>query len=92
MTGIAVVGMACRYPGDVTGPEDLWRLVAAGTDAVSGFPGDRGWPPAVFSAAGYQAVGGFVSDVTGFDAEFFDISPREAAAMDPQQRLMLRLV
>jgi acyl transferase domain-containing protein len=81
---LVVVGMGCRFPGGVAGPEDLWELVRSGTDAVSGLPGDRGWE-------GFAGRGGFVRGVGEFDAGFFGISPREALAMDPQQRLLLEV-
>ncbi|MEV1322009.1 SDR family NAD(P)-dependent oxidoreductase, partial [Micromonospora arborensis] len=83
---IAIVAMACRFPGGVDSPEKLWQMLADGVDAISGFPADRGWEP---PAGELSYDGGFVSDATGFDPEFFGISPREALAMDPQQRLLL---
>ncbi|MDB1090415.1 type I polyketide synthase, partial [Streptomyces sp. ACA25] len=89
---IAIVGMACRYPGGISSPEDLWRLVSDGVDAVGGFPTDRDWPVGGASRdvdGDYTREGGFVHDAASFDAELFGISPREAGAMDPQQRLLL---
>ncbi|MFJ1747936.1 type I polyketide synthase, partial [Streptomyces sp. NPDC088116] len=85
---IAIVGMSCRYPGGVAGPEDLWRLVADGEHGIGDFPADRGWDPESLASSSTTA-GGFLHDATDFDADFFGISPREAIAMDPQQRVLL---
>nr|WP_236792307.1 type I polyketide synthase [Amycolatopsis sp. GM8] len=80
---VAIVSAACRYPGGVNDPEDLWRAVSGGIDVVSDFPADRGW------AVAGASRGGFLDDAAGFDAGFFGIGPREALAMDPQHRLLL---
>jgi polyketide synthase 7 len=94
---VAVVSMACRFPGGVRTPEDLWELLAAGGDTVGPYPADRGWDGGLFEAAPDGSTqpptgqGAFLHDAGDFDPEAFGISPREATAMDPQQRIILEV-
>ncbi|MFI7413890.1 SDR family NAD(P)-dependent oxidoreductase [Streptomyces sp. NPDC049627] len=94
--GIALISMACRFPGGADHPEALWRLLAAGENAVTEAPAGR-WdtqalhdPDPETPGKAYSLHGGYLSGIDRFDASFFGISPREAAAMDPQQRLLLQ--
>ena len=94
---IAVIGLGCRFPGDISSPEELWQFLSAGRSAVSEVPADRwapfsgGSPDAAAALAETTRWGSFLTDLDEFDAEFFELSPREAAKMDPQQRLLLEV-
>ena len=94
---IAVIGLGCRFPGDISGPESLWQFLSDGRSAVGEVPPDRwasfddGSPEGAAALAGTTRWGSFLSDVDAFDAEFFEITPSEAAKMDPQQRLLLEV-
>ena len=89
---VAVVGVGCRLPGGVNGPADYWRLLSDGVDAIRRVPEDRWRDFTPFPPADAPRYGGYLDDVAGFDADFFHITPREAAVMDPQQRILLEVV
>jgi phthiocerol/phenolphthiocerol synthesis type-I polyketide synthase B len=95
---IAVIGLGCRFPGDIHGPESLWQFLCDGQSAVGEVPPDRwasfddGSPEVSAALADTTRWGSFLTEVDAFDAEFFEIIPREAAKMDPQQRLLLEVV
>ena len=94
---VAVIGLGCRFPGDIHGPEALWQFLCEGRSAVGEIPSDRwpqfddGSPETASIIARTTRWGSFLSDIAAFDAEFFEISPSEAAKMDPQQRLLLEV-
>ena len=96
-TDMAVIGMACRFPGGCDTPEAYWELLAGGRNAVTEIPADR-WDKDILShpskrvpGRSYTFAAGVLDDIRGFDAAFFGISRREADAMDPQQRLLLEM-
>ena len=94
---VAVIGLGCRFPGDIVGPEAFWQFLCEGRSAVGEVPPDRwarfddGSPEVAAALSGTTRWGSFLADIDAFDAEFFEISPREAAKMDPQQRLLLEV-
>ena len=94
---IAIVGMSCRFPGGANSPEEFWRILSSGTDAITEVPADRWNIDAVYDPnpetpdKTTSRWGGFIDQVDGFDAAFFGISPREARKMDPQQRIFLEV-
>jgi acyl transferase domain-containing protein len=89
---VAVIGVGCRLPGGVHGPADYWRLLTDGVDAIGRVPEDRWRDFTPFPPEDVPPYGGFLDDIAGFDADFFRITPREAALMDPQQRILLEVV
>ncbi|MFC9680911.1 beta-ketoacyl synthase N-terminal-like domain-containing protein [Streptomyces sp. NPDC056948] len=89
---VAVVGIGCRLPGGVHGPDGYWRLLSEGVDAIRRVPEDRWRDFTAFPPADAHPYGGYLDDIAGFDADFFRITPREAAVMDPQQRILLEVV
>ncbi|MBK3639069.1 type I polyketide synthase [Streptomyces sp. MBT33] len=89
---VAVIGVGCRLPGGVHGPDDYWRLLSEGVDAIRRVPEDRWRDFTAFPPADALPYGGYLDDIAGFDADFFRITPREAAVMDPQQRILLEVV
>jgi phthiocerol/phenolphthiocerol synthesis type-I polyketide synthase A len=89
---VAVIGVGCRLPGGVHGPGDYWRLLSEGVDAIRRVPEDRWRDFTAFPPADAPSYGGYLDDIAGFDADFFRITPREAAVMDPQQRILLEVV
>ena len=95
VTPVAVIGMACRLPGGIDSPEQLWEALLRGDDLVTEIPPDR-WdadeyydPEPGVPGRSVSKWGAFLDDVAGFDSEFFGISEREATAIDPQHRLLL---
>ncbi|WP_329334332.1 acyltransferase domain-containing protein [Streptomyces sp. NBC_01352] len=89
---VAVIGVGCRLPGGVHGPADYWRLLCEDVDAIRRVPEDRWRDFTAFPPADAPSYGGYLDDVAGFDADFFHVTPREAAVMDPQQRILLEVV
>ena len=86
---IAVIGMGCRFPGDADSPEKFWQLIAQGVDAITPIPADR-WEVPLYAEV-VPNHGGFIRQVDGFDAAFFQVAPKEATMLDPQQRLLLEV-
>ena len=86
---VAIIGMGCRFPGEATSPDRFWQLLAQGVDAITPIPRDR-WDVPLYADT-IPDHGGFIRQVDRFDAEFFQIAPKEATLLDPQQRLLLEV-
>ena len=90
---LAIVGIGCRFPGNVVDTDSYWHLLKNGIDAITEIPAGRLalWKRANVDAGSFPRYGGFLDDIDRFDPYFFNLSPRESEAMDPQQRLLIEV-